>query len=175
VGLEATELGAHGALEVRVEFGSGPPLVTTEFIALDPRCVHEVTVDVSAAASANQIDRRVEQALDRAGVTERDIVTVRLEGRLVRGVRYGEPHASLHSRAFHIRTDASAVRPDYDLDSYRRHPAGTTEERFACALLDRLEAEQDAEERALIESALYYGLDAFRLRQVTPAYEELGG
>jgi len=26
----------------------------------------------------------------------------------------------------------------------------------------------------VIESALYYGLDALRLREVTPGYEELG-
>jgi len=52
--------------------------------------------------------------------------------------------------------------------------AGTTEERFARALLEQHEQETDPGQRAVIESALYYGLDAFKLREVVPAYEELG-
>jgi hypothetical protein len=41
-------------------------------------------------------------------------------------------------------------------------------------MLERLAQETDPAQRALIERALYYGLDAFRLREVAPAYEELG-
>jgi hypothetical protein len=119
------------------------------------------------------VDRRVARALDEAGVREPDIVTVRLRGRLVKGVRYGGPGEEVRRRAFHVRLDASAVRPDYDLEAFRTGEAGTTEERFARALLDRIGAEQDAERRALLASALYYGLDAFRLREVVPAYEEI--
>ena len=41
-------------------------------------------------------------------------------------------------------------------------------------MLARLDAEKDPAERAVLESALYYGLDAFRLGEVQPVYEELG-
>jgi len=65
------------------------------------------------------------------------------------------------------------VRPDYDLAGYRRPDPTTTEERFAATLLAKLEAEPDPGQRALLESALYYGLDAFRLREIVPSYEDL--
>jgi len=65
------------------------------------------------------------------------------------------------------------VRPDYDLDAYRESEARTTEERFAQALIAQIEAEADPQLRGLSEAALYYGLDAFRLGEVVPAYDEL--
>jgi DNA repair exonuclease SbcCD nuclease subunit len=174
VAIDATETGFHGALEVRIEYGFRAPFVEIEFIELDRRRVHELTADVSGASSAEQVDQRVEQALSSAGVADRDIVTVRLKGRWVKGVRYAGPGSDLKGRAFHLRLDLKAVRPDYDLDGYRREEPRTTEERFARTLLERLDREQDPAERAVIESALYYGLDAFKLREVVPAYEEFG-
>jgi DNA repair exonuclease SbcCD nuclease subunit len=174
VALDATESGVHGALEVRVEYGRRLPFVEVESLGLDPRRAHVLTVEISHAATAEHIDRRVQKALDDAGATERDIVTVRLSGRLAKGVRLAGPGADLRTRAFHLGFDLRRLRPDYDLDTYRAKEPGTTEERFALALLERRDQESDPLQRALIESALYYGLDAFRLREVVPAYEELG-
>ncbi len=172
--IDTTEVGAHGALEVRVEYGFRRPFVEIEFVELDRRRVYELTADVTGAASADQVDRRAQKAMDDAGVNENDIVTVRLKGRLVKGVRYAGAGQDLRSRAFHLRLDLRGVRPDYDLEAYRRDVPTTTEDRFARTLLERLEVAKDPEDRACIEAALYYGLDAFRLREVTPAYEELG-
>jgi len=174
VALDVTEPGAHGALEVRVEYGRRLPFVEVEFLDLDPRRVHVLMVEISHATSAEQIDRRVQKALDDAGVSERDIATVRLSGRLARGVRLAGPGADLRARAFHLGFDLRRLRPDYDLDAYRAKEPGTTEERFARTLVERRDQESDPLQRALIESALYYGLDAFQLREVAPAYEELG-
>jgi hypothetical protein len=89
-------------------------------------------------------------------------------------VRYTGPGPQFRPRVFHLRLDLKAMRPDYDLTVYRRADPITTEERFAAALLARIEGEHDPEKRALLESALYYGLDAFRLREIVPSYEELG-
>ena len=50
----------------------------------------------------------------------------------------------------------------------------TTEGRFARVLLEQLDRETDPEARTTIERALYYGLDAFRLREVAPLWEEIG-
>jgi hypothetical protein len=91
----------------------------------------------------------------------------------VKGVRYSAPGADLKSRAFFVRLDLRGVRPDYDLESYRKNEPSTTEERFAKSLLDRMAAAKDDQEKVMLERALYYGLDAFRLREVVPAYEEL--
>jgi len=172
--VDATETGPHGALEVRVEYGRRQPSVEAEFVELDPRRVHDVTVEIPNATSPEQVERRIQRALDDAGVREEDIVSARLVGRIGRGVRFAAPGPELRARAFHMRLDLRRLRPDYDIDVYRVGEAGTTEERFARALLEEHEQETDPARRAVIESALYYGLDAFRLREVVPAYEELG-
>jgi hypothetical protein len=172
--LDVTETGVHGALEVRVEYGYRLPYVEVELVQLDPHRVLEVTTDVTGASGAEQVDRRVAKALDDAGVGDKDLVRLRLSGRLARGVRYAGPAPEIEARAFHLRTDLRKLRPDYDLDALRRQEPSATEDRFARALLDQLDREKDPLQRALIESALYYGLDAFKLREVVPAYEELG-
>ena len=172
--LDLTEVGAHGGLEVRVEFGRRLPFVETEFVPLDGRRVFDLAVDVSRLAGAEAVDLRLQRALDDAGVSDEDLVTLRLSGRLPKGVRYTGPGPELAARAFHVRVDLRGVRPDYDLEAYRGAACHTTEEKFARGLLQRIDQESDPAQRAVIESALYYGLDAFRLREVVPAYEELG-
>lgn len=173
VALDSTETGPHGALDLAVEFEpGGKPRVVAQAIELDRRQVHDLAVDVTGAASADEVDQRVAAALDQAGVRREDIATVRLQGRIARGIRWTGAGADLRERVFHVRVDGRGVRPDYDLDSYRDGATATTEERFVRTLLDQLAAEPDPEERAVIEDALYYGLDAFRMRQITPAHEE---
>jgi hypothetical protein len=172
--VDASETGMHGAVEVRVEYGRRQPFVEAEFVELDPRRVYDLTVEIAHATSPEQIERRVERALGDAGVRDEDIVTVRLAGRVARGVRFSAPGPELGSRVFHLRYDLRRLRPDHDLEAYLLAEAGTTEERFARALLEERGRESDPDRRAVIESALYYGLDAFKLREVVPAYEEIG-
>jgi len=175
VALDLTETGRHGALEVRVEYGHRLPFVEAEPVELDRRRVHAITADVSGVASADQVDRRIAKALDLAGGGELDLIVVRLTGRLAAGVRWSGPGPELRARAFHMRFDSGALRPDYDLAAYRTGEAKTTEERFARDLLARIEFEKDPAARATLERALYYGLDAFKLREVAPAWEEVSG
>jgi len=72
-----------------------------------------------------------------------------------------------------VRWDRGAVRPDYELDALRASEGRTTEERFARDLLSRIDAETDPDQRVALERALYYGLDAFRVREVVPQWEEV--
>jgi len=174
VSLDVSELGRHGAFEVRLHAGEGPPLAETEFLELDRRRVYDLRVEVTGCATADQVDRRVLRALDQAGAGDADIVVVRLAGRLARGVRYAVPGPELRPRTFHLRLDTRALRPDYDLDALRAADPVTTEDRFARAVLARLDLEADPEVRADLEAALLYGLDAFRLHEVVPAYEDHG-
>ena len=173
VALDVTETGRHGALEVTITYGQGLPRTAIEPVELDRRRVYDLTVAVDGCGSAEQVDRRALKAMDQAGASEQDIVTVRFTGRVAHGVRYAAPGPDLRAHAFHVRVDLSRMRPEYDLAALRRDASGATEARFARALLDALDAAIDPAERAEIESALYYGLDAFRLGEVQPAYEEI--
>jgi len=175
IALDIGETGRHGALEVRLTVRAGGPAhAETEFVELDRRRVFDVAVDVTGATSAEQVDRRVLRALDQCGAGDADIAVARLQGRLARGVRYAAPGPELRPRVFHLRLDQRGLRPDHDLAALRALDPVTTEDRFARALLDRLDAETDTLRRADLEAALYHGLDAFRLHEVVPAYEELG-
>uniref|UniRef100_A0A832I4I0 Calcineurin-like phosphoesterase domain-containing protein n=1 Tax=Eiseniibacteriota bacterium TaxID=2212470 RepID=A0A832I4I0_UNCEI len=174
VALDLTETGAHGALEVRIEYGRRQPFVEVQPVQLDRRTTWSLEANVNGASSAELVDRRIARVLDEAGVREHDLVRVRVTGRLARGVRWSGAGPEVQKRAFFVKLDLRGVRPDYDLDAYRASDGATTEERFARTLLERIGAEGNAEERAVLERALYYGLDAFRLREVVPAYEELG-
>jgi DNA repair exonuclease SbcCD nuclease subunit len=173
VALDVAELGAHGALDVRIEFDRRLPFVETGFVELDSRKVYDLTVDVGGSSTAERIDQRIARALDDQGVGPGDLAIVRLTGRIARGVRWTAPSAELQARLFHLRVDVRRMRPDHDLAIYRTRDPATTEERFARTLLTELERETDPVRRARIESALYYGLDAFRLHEVVPAYEEI--
>lgn len=174
VALDMTEAGAHGALEVRIEYGHRLPFVEAEPVELDRRRAHDLSVDVTGSASADAIDRRIVKALDLAGAGELDLATVRLSGRLGPGVRWAGPGSDLRARAFHLRFETAGLRPDYDLAAYRSRDPKTTEERFARELLAQIDAESDPARRATLERALYHGLDAFRLREVAPAWDEVG-
>jgi DNA repair exonuclease SbcCD nuclease subunit len=175
VSLDLTEFGPHGAIEVRIEYGHRLPFVEVEPIELDRRRAYDVNVDVTGSASADAIDRRVLKALDLAGAGELDLASVRLAGRLGPGVRWAGPGSELRDRAFHLRFDAAGVRPDYDLAAYRSREPKTTEERFARELLAQIDGEGDPARRATLERALYHGLDAFKLREVAPVWDEVAG
>lgn len=165
------ESGAHGALVVTIDPDAGPS-VQLEPVELDARRVRVVDVDVTGAASADEVERRALGAIDAAGISDRDLVRARLVGRIVHGVRLA-PGMEPPGRVFALRWDPRAVRPDYDLEGIRAREPTTTEDRLVQALMNDLDHEPDAERKALLLAALYYGLDALRLREVAPAYEEL--
>jgi DNA repair exonuclease SbcCD nuclease subunit len=171
IALNASEAGAHGVLEVWLD--PDTRVVETEPIVLDERRVHALTVDVSGAASRDAVDARLIEAFEAAGVTARDIARVRLTGRIVHGVRYEAAGPEVGRHVFSLKLDLRELRPDYDLEGIRAREPTTTEDRFVQALMEDLDVEHDDAQRARILSALYYGLDALRLRDVAPAWEAL--
>jgi len=173
VALDYTEPGEHGAAQVLMRFDESECSVNVEYIKLDRRRVLAAQADVTGCASPEQVDRRILHALAAAGVSENDFTRLTLIGRLLPGVRWTSPGGDVFARAFHVRWDRGAVRPDHDLDALRKSDGRTTEERFALDLLKQMEAETDPEQRVALERALYYGLDAFRVREVMPQWEEV--
>ncbi len=173
IALDYTEPGDHGALEVLMRYGLESCVVNVENIKLDRRRVLSAQADVTGCASPEQVDRRILHAFAAAGVGENDFTRLTMIGRLSPGVRWRSPGADVFARAFHVRWDRGAVRPDYDLDQLRSGDGRTTEERFALDLLAQIDGETDAEQRVALQRALYYGLDAFRVREVVPQWEEV--
>ena len=173
VALDYTEPGDHGALELSIRFDHDRRVVGSDPVRLDRRRVVGVPVDVTGCASADQIDRRILHAFTTASVTDKDLVRLTLSGRLAPGVRWTAPGAEVFTRAFHVKWERGDVRPDFDLDALRAGDGRTTEQRFARELLARIDAEADVAKRAVLERALYYGLDAFRVREVIPQWEEV--
>jgi hypothetical protein len=173
VALDYGEPGEHGALEVSIRFDPGRCVVGVEPLKLERRRMLEVQADVTGCASPEQIDRRILHAFGTAGVGDKDLVRLSLTGRLAPGVRWTSPGGEVFAHAFHVKWDKGAVRPDYDFDALRAGEGRTTEHRFARELLARIDAEADAGKRAVLEHALYYGLDAFRVREVIPQWERV--
>lgn len=173
VALDYTEPGDHGALEVLMRYSSDHCVVSVETLKLDRRRVLATQADVTGCATPEQVDRRILHAFAAAGVGEHDFTRLRMIGRLSPGVRWTAPGADVFARAFHVRWDRGAVRPDYDLEQLRKSDGRTTEERFALDLLAQMDGESDPEQRVALERALYYGLDAFRVRDVQPQWEEV--
>ena len=171
--LDRDETGAHGALEVRVvKQGGQVQEVTTERVELDPRRLLAVRVVLDGCGSPEAARERVHAALDGARVRATDLAICRLVGRPLPGVSVAPRAEDFVGRAWYLHLDPSGLRPDYDLQSLRgTGEPQTTEERFVRALLVELEATGDPEQRARVEAALYYGLDALRQGQVAPRYE----
>ncbi len=156
----------HTGLHRRVEI---------EPLELDRRRLHRVTVQVGGVGSPEGLAHRVTAALEAALVGVEDLAFVTLEGRVRPGVDVRPRREAIPFACFHLAIDPSGLRPDYDLESYRRGEGRTTEERFARSLLAEMEAEADPARRRVLEAALYYGLDALRLGDVAPRYEHVGG
>lgn len=173
VALDYTEPGEHGALEVVLRFDGDHTSVQVEPLKLDRRRVLLTQADVTGCGSPEQVDRRILHAFAAGGVSENDFTKLSLTGRLLPGVRWTAPSQEVFSRAFHVRWDRGAVRPAHDLDALRASDGRTTEERFALEMLRQMDAETDTEQRLVLERALYYGLDAFRVREVIPQWEEV--
>ena len=175
--LDRDETGEHGALLVELEIdpsarGAARRITTNvERIELDDRKLHGLEVDLTDCGSPDAALDRVRAALDQSGVKREDLVYCRLTGRPLPGVEVVPQADLLSERVWFIHFVTKELRPAYDLASYQTIDPRTTEERFARSLLSEIEAATDPEEKAKLEAALYYGLDALRQGQVAPRYD----
>ena len=174
VALAIDEIGPRHVQVVTVVHTGLHRRVEIEPIELDRRRLHRIEVQASGVGSPEGLAHRVTAALEAALVGAEDLAFVTLSGRVRPGVDVKPRPESIPFACFHLSIDAGGLRPDYDLEAYRRGEGKTTEERFARSLLAELEAEADPARRRILESALYYGLDALRLGDVAPRYEHVG-
>jgi exonuclease SbcD len=174
VALAIDETGPRTVQVVTVEHTGLHRRVEIEPLTLDRRRLHRIEVQVQGVGSPEGLVHKVVGALEAALVNSEDLAFVTLSGRARPGVSLGLRPESVPFPCFHLSLDMSRLRPDYDLEAYRRAEPRTTEERFARSLLAELDAEADPARRRVLESALYYGLDALRLGDVAPRYEHVG-
>ncbi len=171
VALAVDETGPRYVNLVTLEHNGLHRRVEIEPFELDRRRLHRLDVAVDGLSSPESLKARVAEALESSLVGKDDLVVVRLTGRSRIGLDLDAANAADPARAFWVRVDASGVRPDYDLEGYRKGEGRTTEEKFARTLLAEIDAAPDAERKRTLEEALYYGLDALRLGDVAPRYD----
>lgn len=174
IALAGDETGPRYAHLVTVEHNGLHRRVEIDVIELDKRRLHRIDVKVEGIGSPEALAQRIVEELDLALVAKDDLALVRLTGRVRPGVDLLPRPDEFAARFFHVQIDAGGLRPDYDLEIYRRADPKTTEERFARSLLEDMERESDPARKRLLEAALYYGLDALRLGDVSPRYEHVG-
>jgi len=143
-----------------------------EPVRLDRREVGQVQVSVQGVTHRDALLERLGKGVEAAGFSREDILLVEVSGRLARGIDPSLPADFLADRHFHITFDTSRLRPDYDLAAYLARGSATTEGRFVRELKARIDATADPDQRRLLESALYYGLDALIQKEVVPRYED---
>ncbi len=141
--------------------------VALEKIRVDPRTIHDVEVDVTGARDEPTVRERIARKLKESNATKLDIVFLRLKGRIPRGLRATSLAQGFQREYFHLAV-ADSTRPDYDLDSIDPR---TTQGRFIHEMRRLIEEERDERQRALLERALYYGLDALIHGKVEPIYD----
>lgn len=146
--------------------------VELSLVQVDKRVIHDLSLDCSGIKYNAALLTQIEERLRQANCRDCDIVHLRLVGRRPRTLDARIPAGFLADRCFHIKINASALTPDYDIEDLRSGPgAETTEGRFVQAIDRRIAVASDEEEQQRLRHALSYGLDALIAKQVVPRYE----
>jgi len=157
-GRTVRETGEKCVLVGEVHPGRGTAL---ERRRVDARTIHEVVVDCTGRASSEAVRALIERRVAEVTTDARDMVSIQVHGRFPPGNVLELPPDFLQDRYFHTAIDTSGVRPDYDLTAYSdTGPAASVEAQFVRELTAAIEADSDPDRRAVLEDALYYGLDA---------------
>jgi len=142
-------------------------------VKIDKRAIRKVGVEMKGVGSMKALEDCIKDAVAASKACPEDIVKVTISGRVSPGVWLEIPDDFLKEDFFSIDYDFAEITPDYDIESllsdFEAFP--TTEKKFVKSIYQRIEAEPDAEKKRMLERALYYGLDALRLGEVRPRYE----
>jgi len=136
---------------------------------VDDRTIHRIEMDVTGLTDTTALAGRLDELLASQQATSRDLVCLRLTGRLARGIGF-RPETVLADRFFHAAVD-DATEPDYAIDFEAPLPdepglAATSEEVFRWKMRKLYQEAETDEERARIKEAVFYGLDALTLGEI---------
>lgn len=176
IGRTADELGPRTALWVGLTPNAdGVGFTTTiDRIPADKRQLIQVSVNINGIRAQN-VPEHIRKAVDASPVRPTDLLMLKVSGIYPADSAPDFELAALQKQYYHVIL-ADSTRPDYYLDKLDPR---TTEGRFIQALQD-LKVQADARggsvpstaygghlTSAMIEDALYYGLDALNQRKVT--------
>ncbi|NQT34340.1 metallophosphoesterase [bacterium] len=176
--LNVDETGMHGCLIGTIHSdgklrNTGKNACTTEIVfhELDKRRIHRLSVDISGLQYIQAIETKISSVLDQNGVRKEDMALIELTGTYPRGSRINIEDESLKDSCFHLLIDATAVRPEWDIDDIDQGKSLTTEGIFRNrlrAMIDEAVEKNDDAELEKLQNALYYGLDALHDKPITP-------
>jgi len=149
--------------------GQAPTEADITFEQADARRMRQVEATVTGISNRDDLDEAARRALDDAGCAADDLVLLALTGRLARGVPPRIDEAT-GERYFHLAVE-DRTAPDYEVDWTASLPAeapdASAEEMFKWHMVRRFQSTRDKAERERIKRALWYGLDALLLDEVT--------
>lgn len=175
IGRTADELGPRNALWVGLTPSVGGVGFTTTIdrIPADKRQLVQVSVNINGLR-AQSVPEHIQKAVDASTLRSTDLLLLKVSGIYPADSVPDFELAALQKQAYHVVV-ADSTRPDYYLDKLDPR---TTEGRFIQALQD-LKVQADARggkipsttygghlSSAMIEDALYYGLDALNQKKV---------
>ena len=142
-------------------------------VKTDKRAVRKVSVELKGIGSVVALEDSIKGAVRASEARPEDMVKVSISGRVNPGVELDLADDFLKEDFFSIDFDFLNITPDYDIESLLTDSEAfpTTERKFIKNIRERIEAETDDEKKRILEKGLYYGLDALRLREVKPRYE----
>ena len=147
----------HGVLLVEIEPHGGA--VSVEKVTTQRRRYHNIEIDVSGCEDIAAIDQEIGRILDSqelaGGLVELTVVGTVSPGIRLRPADYADSAAHI----FDFRLVDRTI-PGYDLGAISSEP--TARGAFCGALLQRIEAaDEESDEREVLEQALWLGLAAF--------------
>ncbi len=165
----AADRGERTALVGELTKVDGATSVHLRPVRIDARKLVWIDVEVSDVPGAEDLLRRVREAIHTSGAVEDDLVEVRVRGTLHPDARMDHPELEHPEKHFHCRVDLSALLPAYPLEELASSP--TSLGRFVSKLLARTRAVSDGEEKLALRNAIFYGLDAMRGGELRRRYE----
>lgn len=145
--------------------------VSIEKKVVDERVVHNFLVNVTGLSHTEAVLSKIKKAVEKEAKNQ-DIVYVKILGLFPPGIELNIPEGFLAEKYFHIKIDTIGIRPDYEINKYLKVKEETTEAKFVRHLWELKEKAANDDEKAKIEKAIYYGLDALIQKEVTPRYED---
>ncbi len=155
----------YGILGELIKDGTGLAEARIQPLVLDPRKIVHLSVQLGQIQSLEELQTQVIADLAMKAQPQ-DMVYLALQGRIPPGlaVDWEALEKSWGQSLFHLRLDHDQVTLSYDIQCFLEDPY-SLEGRYIQAIQNAI-ATAPAEEKTILEQALYMGLDALTQREI---------